>query len=77
MTSTSEQPARAAASVRRARSRVIRRNMRYGLSTLAALGAYWARRLQLARSPLFEPWASPPGGAALLAEISASERPER
>ena len=60
-----------------ASSITFRRSVRYGLSTLATLGEYWVRRLQLARSPLFEPRASPPGGAALPAEIPASERPER
>jgi glycosyltransferase involved in cell wall biosynthesis len=32
-----------------------RRSVRYGVSTLATLGQYWARRLELARCPLFEP----------------------
>lgn len=32
-----------------------RRSLRYGVSTLATLGQYWARRLELARWPLFEP----------------------
>jgi glycosyltransferase involved in cell wall biosynthesis len=44
-----------------------RRSVRYGVSTLATLGQYWARRLELARWPLFEPRVplrEPPGDLA-------------
>jgi glycosyltransferase involved in cell wall biosynthesis len=44
-----------------------RRSVRYGISTLATLGQYWARRLELARGPLFEPRVplrEPPGDLA-------------
>jgi glycosyltransferase involved in cell wall biosynthesis len=45
----------------------IRRSVRYGVSTLTTLGQYWARRLELARWPLFEPRVprrEPPGDLA-------------
>ena len=43
------------------------RSVRYGVSTLATLGQYWARRLKLAHWPLFEPRVplrEPPGDLA-------------
>jgi glycosyltransferase involved in cell wall biosynthesis len=44
-----------------ASSITFRRSVRYGISTLATLGQYWARRLELARWPLFEPADATPG----------------